>query len=364
MRVTMPRGRPRPGEITHDEFRNFLKLLSYFKLNHVWVQGTSWGLPLKSHPELAWKDVLTVEQVRAFDRFGSDHFLSMDGSLDWSWLYYDYKHLAELYPDETWDRMRPGVKKKSRLNPNPCLEETWKLLFETMDDVMDLLSGDHFAIPLDEMHQEQHGSRWGVSPACEGKDPVALWADFADRLAAHVVAKGKIPIMSGGMLLREHQGWYRDIYKAVDRIDLRDRIVISNWSEGFIRKGEVKLKGKPLMNPAFSTTDFFREHGYKGVMHLLMGRWQGRPELREVNGRLDCYGGFVSYYHPMTYPLMKKKGTLKSLVFSAQHLWSPDQPPMDSKMDRRDGRYAEALADAVMQGKSFLQAVQAAREGN
>ena len=197
MRVTPPRGKPRTGEISHDYFRDFLRLLSYFKLNHVWVQGTSWGLPLRRHPEMAWSDVLTIDQTKEFDEFGRSHFLSMDGSLDWMWLYGSHKDLAELYPDETWENMRPEVKKKSRLNPCPSNPETWKILYETMDDVMELLSGDHFAMPLDEMYQEYHGSRWAVCPLCKGKDPVRLWAEFADRLAAHIVEKGKIPIMSG-----------------------------------------------------------------------------------------------------------------------------------------------------------------------
>ena len=362
MRVTPPRGKPRAGEISHDYFRNFLRLLSYFKLNHVWVQGTSWGLPLRRHPEMAWKDVLTINQAREFDECGRSHFLSMDGSLDWMWLYGSHKDLAELYPDETWENMRPEVKKKSRLNPCPSNPETWKILYETMDDVMELLSGDHFAIPLDEMYQEYHGSRWAVCPLCKGKAPVRLWAEFTDRLAAHIVEKGKIPIMSGGMLLREHQGWYKNIYQAIDMIDHRNKIVIYNWSEGHIRRGGMMVGGRRLRDPDLKTTSYFRAHGYKGVMHLLMDRWKGRPELREVNGRLDCYGGFVSYYHAMDYETMRRKGTIGSLVFSAQHLWSPDMPEMDSPQDKRLLRYGEAIAAAVLHHKSFIEAVGEARE--
>jgi hypothetical protein len=226
---------------------------------------------------------------------------------------------------------------------------------------MELLSGDHFAIPLDEMYQEYHGSRWAVCPLCRGKDPVRLWAEFADRLAAHVSEKGKIPIMSAGMLLREHQGWYKNIYRAIDMIDHRNEIVIYNWSEGHIRRGGMMVGGRRLSDPNLKTTSYFRAHGYKGVMHLLMDRWKGRPELREVNGRLDCYGGFVSYYHAMDYQTMQRKGTIGSLVFSAQHLWSPDVPKMDSPQDKRLLRYGEALAAAVLHNESFIQAVGKAR---
>ena len=67
---------------------------------------------------MAWSDVLTIDQTKEFDEFGRSHFLSMDGSLDWMWLYGSHKDLAELYPDETWENMRPEVKKKSRLNPS------------------------------------------------------------------------------------------------------------------------------------------------------------------------------------------------------------------------------------------------------
>jgi hypothetical protein len=362
IRAIPPRGKPRPGEITHDYFRNFIRLLSYFKLNHVWLKGNSYALPLRHHPEMAWADVLTHKDAKAFDRFAVRHFVSMDGDVAWMWLYdTGYKHLAELYPDETWEKMRPGVKEMSRLNPCPSNPETWKILFETMDDIMEVLSGDHFAIPLDEMYQEYHGSRWAVCPLCRGKDPVRLWADFANRLAAHVIQKGRVPILGAGMLLREHQGWYKNIYQAIDMVENRDKIIIYNWSEGHIRRGAMVVNGKRLQNPDLKTTPFFRQHGYKDVMHLLMERWEGRPEMREVNGKLDCYGGFVSYYHPMDYETMKRKGTLSSMVFSAQHLWSPDKPPMDSVEDRRMGRYGEAMADAVLKNKSFIEAILVAR---
>jgi hypothetical protein len=192
---------------------------------------------------------------------------------------------------------------------------------------------------------------------------VKLFAEFASRLIGHVIELGKVPVMGGGMLLREHQGWYKDIYKATDLIENRDKIVIYNWSEGHIRRGAMRVGGERLQNPDLKVTPFFREHGYKDVMHLLYGndKWAGRPEMREVNGKLDCYGGFVSYYHAMNYELMKQRGTLASLAFTAQHLWSPDIPPMESADDAKACRYGEALADMILQGKSYVEAIAVAR---
>jgi hypothetical protein len=83
--------------------------------------------------------------------------------------------------------------------------------------------------------------------------------------------------------------------------------------------------------------------------------------MREVKGKLDCYGGFVSYYHAMNYELMKQKGTLANLAFTAQHLWSPDSPPMESPEDTEALRYAESLADAILQGRSYMEAIRSAR---
>ncbi len=363
MRATLPRGEPRDGEVTHTYFRDLLRLMAFCRLNHVWVQGTSWNTPMRRHPETAWSDALTVEQANELVRFGKRHFLSMDGSLDWQWVYYKYKRLAEIHPDETWDTMR-DVRKKSRVNVCPSNPDTWKMLFETMEDIIEVLDGDHFAIPLDEMYQEYHGSRWAVCPLCSGRDPVRLFADLASRLSAHAIELGRVPIIGGGMLMREHQGWYKDIYKAIDLIENRDKIVIYNWSEGHIRRGAMKVDDVRLQIPDFKATPFFREHGYKDVMHLFAGnnKWQGRPEMREVNGKLDCYGGFVSYYHAMNYELMKQKGTLANLAFTAQHLWSPDSPPMESPEDAEALRYAESLADAILQGKSYMEAIRSARK--
>ncbi|HUT32110.1 MAG TPA: glycoside hydrolase family 20 zincin-like fold domain-containing protein [Planctomycetota bacterium] len=362
MRAGLPRGKPREGEVTHAYFRDLLRLMAFCRLNHVWVEGTSWNTPMRRHPEMAWQDVLTPDQAKALVGFATRQFLSMDGSLSWQWVYYDYKRLAELYPDETWDTMR-GVRKKSRVNVCPSNPESWKLLFETMEDIVEVLPGDHFAVPLDEMYQEYNGSRWAVCKLCQGKDPVKLFAEFASRLTGRVLELGKVPIIGGGMLVREHQGWYKDIYKAIDLIERRDKLAVYNWSEGHIRRGAMKVKGETLHVPDFKATPFFRGHGYKDVMHLFAGNdhWAGRPEMREVRGKLDCYGGFVSYYHPMNYELMKQNGTLANLVFTAQHLWSPDSPPMDSEDDARACRYGEALADGVLQGKSYVEAIAGAR---
>jgi hypothetical protein len=236
-------------------------------------------------------------------------------------------------------------------------------MFEVMEDTMAVLDGNHFAVSLDEMYQEYHGARWAVCPRCKDKDPIKLWAEFASKLVAKVLEKNKVPIMGGGMLMYEHQGWYKDIYQAIDLVDHRDKIVIYNWSEGHIRRGAMYVDGKRLKNETFSATPYFKKHGYKDVVHLFAGtKWEGRPEMREVNGKLDCYGGFVSYYHAMDYDTMKQKGTLARLAFTAEHLWSPDVPHMDSEEDGRACRYAEAVADAVLAGKSYVESIALARK--
>ncbi|KPK42612.1 MAG: hypothetical protein AMK72_14205 [Planctomycetes bacterium SM23_25] len=224
MRAALPRGIPRKAEVTHAYYRDLLRLMAFARLNHVWVQGCSWCVPLKRHKEMNWSNVLTTEQAGGVVDFARRHFLSMDGSLDFTWLYYDYKHLAEIPAGETWESLKAKVRRMSRVNPCPSHPEMWKVATEVMDDTMAVLPGDHYAVPLDEMYQEYHGSRWGVCPRCKGKDPVRLWVDMANRLIAHVLKRGRTPILGGGMLMYEHQGWYKDIYKAIDLIGQGDRV--------------------------------------------------------------------------------------------------------------------------------------------
>jgi len=367
-RSALPRGKPRPGEITHEYYKNLLRLWGFCRLNHVWVQGCSFNTPLRRHPETAWKDVLTREQAKGLVDYANRYFLSMDGSLGWQWVYYKYKHLAELAEGETWEDMKKKSRRVCRVNVCPSKPETWKMLFETLEDTLEVLTGDHFSVPFDEMYQEYHGSRRAVCPLCKDKDPVKLYADMVNRVISKVLKHGKIPIMSGGQLNREHQGHYKDIYKAIDMIENRDKIVIYNWSEGAIRRGAMVRAwgGGPRPEykiPDFSATPFFKKHGYKDVMHLFAGtNWKGRPEMREVKGKLDCYGGFVSYYHPMNYAIMKQRGTITRLIFTAQHLWSPDSPAMESAEDKKMVRYGEALADAICHGKSYVQAIELGRK--
>jgi len=370
MRSGLPRGKPRRGEITIEYYKDMLRLMAFARLNHVWVQGCSYNVPQKHHPDMNWEDVLTVEQIRDVVNFARRHFLSMDGGNINYWVYKkQYHHLAELYPDETWEKPRKGTRKMNRVIVCPSNPEAWKIVSDFMDDTMELLDGDHFCIALDEMYQEYNGARWCACKLCKDKDPVKLWAEMANKLIAKALAKGKIPILGGGALMYEHQGWYKDIYKAIDLVENRDKIIVYNWSEGHIRRGAmyVQLKeGEPrvrLKNPTFSATPYFKKHGYKNVVHLFAGvKWRGRPEMREVNGKLDCYGGFVSYYHPMNYEVMKQRGALARLAFTGQHLWSPDIPKMDSEEDDRACRYAEAIADVVLAGKSYVEAISAARK--
>lgn len=358
IRSTLPRGTPRPGELTHDDYRKWLRFWGFCRLNHVWIQGCSWNTPMERYPELAWSDVLTREQADSLVAFADRRHLSMDGSIDWQWLHYHYRHLAEIPEGETWKSVAAASRKMSRVNPCPSNPETIRLLTEQMDDAMDVLTGDHFAVPMDEMYQDYHGSRWGVCPLCKDRDPVSLWAGLANSLIDKVLERGRTPILGGGMLMREHQGWYKDIYTAIDSVRNRDKVVIYNWSEGHIRRGAMNVGGVRLQDESFSATPFFRAHGFKDVVHLFAGtRWQGRPEMREVNGKLDCYGGFVSYYHDMTYPTMKERGAVARTVFTAQHLWSPDTPAMESEEDRRMERYGEAVADALFRDASLVDAI-------
>lgn len=75
-----------------------------------------------------------------------------------------------------------------------------------------------------------------------GKDPVRLFADHVNRLADHVTARGKIPLISNSSLIKGHVGDFHDIYKSVSLI--RNNIVINNCSDGHIR-----VKNRAAWNP-------------------------------------------------------------------------------------------------------------------
>jgi len=403
---------PKPGEF--EPFNNFIRMLGFLRVNQVWFRdlyvrrlADSVRLPRCGGPE--HPDALDKTRVEQLGKFAARHAVWLNASMmPSSWFFVRDPSLVELAPGE--DLKTVYIKSRatghvklpwpmgSRFNLCPSNEKTYELAFKLMDELIDMFPGPYFDIGVDEFYQDYNGSRWGVCPRCRGKDPVKLLADYINRMAGHAISRGKIPIVNSTMLLRGHGGYYKDAYKAADLI--RKDVVINNWSEGHIRRrfsGPIKrptdaqiarckwesekeygrmmasLTEEEIKELAhFKATEYFRRKGINKVIHMInVGkRWRGRPELREVHGKLDAHGVFTTYYSgPIrgVYPAfasdaLEKNGLMGELAFTAEHAWTPDVPAMDSAEEARQIDYAYAVMKALREGKTFLDAIDRGRK--
>ena len=364
MRLSLPRGKPRKGETDKSYFKNFLRALSFFKMNYAMIEGFPWAVPLKKRPGLNWHDPLTLEEVKEINAYGNKYFLKMCptiASAPAAWAVRFYPQLIEVAEGEdpqnlkTWG-YRKG-KEANRQNLCPSNEESYKLLFDIYDEMTGMFNGDVVNIGIDEVHHEGAGSRWAVCDRCKNKDPVKLFADFVNRLSRYIIKKGKTPIINSTVLIKEHGGYFKDLYKAADLI--RKDVIISNWSETHIRhgKGSGKVEG-------FKSTEYFKNKGFKKIIHLVSAgaNWNDREELKEVRGKLDAYGVVVAHYSGMNFETLNNNGTLRELIFSAENIWSPDLPAMGSEDEKKQLGYAYTmLREILLNNKMFMEAIEVGR---
>jgi hypothetical protein len=359
MRLGLPRGKPKEGEIDKAYFKNFLRVLSLLKMNYVQIEGFPWAVPLQRRPGLNWPDVLTRDEIKEIDDCGSQHFLRLCptiASAPCGWGVNKFPQLYEVNPGEdprnmkTWG-YRKG-KPANRQNLCPSNEETYKLLFDIYDEIIPMFNGDIFNVGIDEVHHESAGGRWCACEKCKDKDPAKLFAEFANKLCEHVLAQGKLPIVNSTVLIKEHGGSFKDLYKSAALIN--KKAIISNWSETHIRK---KV-------PDFKATPYFKDLGYEKIIHLVSAgkNWDDRLELKEVKGKLDAFGVVVAHYAGMKFETLNQNGTIYELVFSAENAWSPDLPAIGSEDERRQMAYANTLLrEVLLNGKRFMEAIEAAR---
>lgn len=370
LRGHLPRNNPEEIE----DFKRIIRAMAFCRLNQLWIRdlyvrrfpvSVRWD----SHPEICDEDALPKSLVKELVDYASQYNVQVMGSLaatsDIAWSV--YPHLIEMKPHESPATVAVKHEKNrtsryrfgSRFNFCPSREETYRLLFDLIDEMVPLFTSEVFDLGIDEVDQDYNGSRWGACDRCRGKDPVKLFADHVNRLADYVTSKGKIPLINSASFIKGHAGDFHDIYKSVSLI--RKNIIINNWSDGHIRAMN-RAPWNPLHK--FKSSDYFRQHGLEKMIHLVgyERRWKDRPELLDARGSLDSYGGCVTHYKYMTDGSFAKSPTIDDITFSGNHFWNPNHPEMGSKEEGIQLSYARRVVNGILEGKSYLSAISAARE--
>ena len=280
-----------------------------------------------------------------------------------------YPRLIEMAPHESPLTVKikheknptPKYRFYSRFNFCPSKKETYRLLFDLVDEMAPLFSSEFFDLGIDEVDQDYNGSRWVACDLCKGKDPSKLFADYVNRMADYVAGKGKTPVINSASFIKGHAGDFHDIYKSVSLI--RKNIVINNWSEKHIRD-----TNKGPLNPLshFTSSEYFRGYGFEKTIHLVgyERRWKDRPELLDPKSYLDSYGGCVTHYKYMTDGQFARSATIDDMTFSAKHFWNPSHSEIGSRQEEVELSYARNVVQGILEGKSYLQAISAARNNS
>jgi hypothetical protein len=346
-----------------ERFKAIVRAMAYCRLNQLWIRDLyvrrfPGSLQWASHPEIVDPDAISKTLAGELIDYAARYNVKVMGSISSTSVTVQsiYPELIELFPDERPEtvpienetnptaKYRPG----SRFNLCPSQEATYDLLFDLIDEIADLFTSEVIDLGIDEVSQTENGSRWAADAHCAGKDPVQLFADYTNRLADHVIEKGKTPLVNSTPFIKQHGGDYLDIYRSVDRI--RKEILVNNWSEKIARQHSwfLKLTG-------FSSTDYFRRHGLPPIIHMTGAsrRWRDRPDLLETRGKAEIHGAFITHYTYMTGHSGVRPETIDDMAFSGQHFWSPDIPSIGSDEDTASGRKAKAVISALLTGASF-----------
>jgi hypothetical protein len=367
---------PRDSQGEYASFSAIVRAMAFCRLNQLWIRD----LYVRRFPAaVIWAAHPEISDAEAISKNGIDNLMgyatawnvevmaSLAATADNVWS--KYCELIEMGAGESPDLVNIKTEKEkgrtekfrfgSRFNFCPSREQTYRLLFDLIDEMVPLFSSEIFDLGIDEVDQTYNGSRWGACELCRGKDPVKLFADHVNTLADYVKSKGKIPLINSTPFIKEHAGSFHDIYKSVDLI--RKDIVINNWSEKHVRDMQKDWLGRPSK---FRSTDYFKQHGFEKIVHLVghERRWADRPELLESKGQLDCYGAFVAHYSYMTDGKFKDSATIDDIAFSSKHFWNPNHPEIGSDEDERQIGYAKGVIRGILEGKPMLRAIADARK--
>jgi hypothetical protein len=89
-------------------------------------------------------------------------------------------------------------------------------------------------------------------------------------------------------------------------------------------------------------------------------RWKDRPELLEQISAHKGSGAFITHYLYMTAENLPLT-IIDGMSFSGNHFWSADKPIINSKEDKALTRYARLVVENILNGKSYLKAIEDAR---
>ncbi|MEA3400507.1 MAG: glycoside hydrolase family 20 zincin-like fold domain-containing protein [Armatimonadota bacterium] len=188
---------PRAPEL--DIYREFIDFLALLKYNTICLEVND-KLQYESHPEIARDDAPSKQQLRELVEYARErHFrifpqLATFAHFGYVLRHEEWRHLAEAQETTLGHR--------SLFNYCPSHPETYPLVFDLMDELIDVFGSDYFHIG----HDEATFDDIGTCPRCRDQDPAELFVGDIVKLHDHLAERGIRTLMWGDMFLPSHNG--------------------------------------------------------------------------------------------------------------------------------------------------------------
>ncbi len=334
-----------PGHETIGEFKQMIDMLAYYKFNSI-ILEIGGAMEYKSHPEINEAWVEFCDDVRRYsgrsheiqyqmypwqkDSIHCDNgdggFISQDECRDIA-AYCRARGINVIPEEPTLSHSDYMLRRRPDLREQvldeyadtycPSNPESYKLVFELLDEVIDVFEPEYINIGHDECYSI------GVCERCKGKSPVDLYVGDITKIHDYLAAKGVKTMMwaeklldarsslgspYGGAEVRktdpdtgESYIYVPALYKCADRLP-RD-ILMLHWYWTFDYKYD----------------NVYHEKGYDMVFGNLEARSLVRWRERIGWG---SKGGFISNWGSNAEEYMQRNCHSFNLIYSAHAFWS------------------------------------------
>ncbi len=336
-----------------DDFKKIVDMLVYYKYNTIMIE-VGGAMEYKRRPEInqAWvkfcsqfmgqSDKTHDIQNRTYPWWknsihvdnGNGGFISQDTVREL--VAYCKERGLEVIPEvptmshsdyivHAYPHLNERVEDKHPDTYCPSHPETYKVVFDILDEVIDVFEPNYINIGHDELYTV------GICDRCKDKDPVDLFVGDITKINDYLRGKGIQSIIWSEKLFQAKMpngwpvggsasadGWVPALYECAGK--LPKDVLMLNWYWSLCDK---------------SCDDMVFSHGYK----MLYGNFSAQG-LKDYRKRMDngILGGIISNWGSLADEYMQRNHQDFKLAFSAAAMWSkeydsPQMPVLGAKVE-------------------------------
>jgi hypothetical protein len=298
---------PRQGD--GEKFKRLVDVFTLLKYNTLMIEVDGW-LKYERHPKIATPDAMSKAEMKELVDYAKSRGFEVIpqvqtfGHFDFVLRHEEYKHLAEN-PDAVNRREAP---RPAYCPSNP---ETYKLVFDLFEEVIEVFQPRYFHIGHDEIVEVGKGDL-ALCERCKGTPPHELLANEVIKLHDWLKERGLTTLMWGDQLLAEHNGG-PPFNTALATPLLPKDIIICDW------------RYEP--RPDHPSLRYFKENGFKVIAcgwYNLYALFRFSELARENN--IEGYSG-TSWWN--TKDIADTPEMMSAIVLTAENAWSTQKPPLE-----------------------------------